>query len=282
MDLVLGHNQFIGVSHISEERGREREKKFSKVENIYRVVEAASAVGVKNMIIETHPRMLDFVKYYEQNKTFDMNFYLQVPYVQAYVQVINQRGMKGFLTEMIRRAGWGGTSSLALKGAFNLLKKDYLAIALSYLKLEVAPFSSFSVKGLILHNTLTDLLMALEVQSVCSTFEEYVNDTLKLDFGLATWNFCLVKRNLERWNIRPAFVMTPVNVKGFDMNPTQEDVEAGLREYDGTVFAMNVLGGGAFSIAEAASYVKSFDAVKKCVVGASSKEHLAELVEIFQ
>jgi len=282
VDLVLGHNQFIGVSHISEERGREREKKFSKVENIYRVVEAASAVGVKNMIIETHPRMLDFVKYYEQNKTFDMNFYLQVPYVQAYVQVINQRGMKGFLTEMIRRAGWGGTSSLALKGAFNLLKKDYLAIALSYLKLEVAPFSSFSVKGLILHNTLTDLLMALEVQSVCSTFEEYVNDTLKLDFGLATWNFCLVKRNLERWNIRPAFVMTPVNIKGFDMNPTQGDVESGLREYDGAVFAMNVLGGGAFSIAEAASYVKSFDAIKKCVVGASSKEHLSELVQIFQ
>lgn len=282
MDLVLGHNQFIGVSHISEERGREREKKFSKVENIYRVVEAASAMGVKNMIIETHPRMLDFVKYYEQNKTFDMNFYLQVPYVQAYVQVINQRGMKGFLTEMIRRAGWGGTSSLALKGAFNLLKKDYLAIALSYLKLEVAPFSSFSVKGLILHNTLTDLLMALEVQSVCSTFEEYVNDTLKLDFGLATWNFCLVKRNLEQWDVHPAFVMTPVNIKGFDMNPTQGDVESGLREYDGAVFAMNVLGGGAFSIAEAASYVKSFDAIKKCVVGASSKEHLSELVQIFQ
>jgi len=282
VDLVLGHNQFIGVSHISEERGREREKKFSKVENIYRVVEAASAVGVKNMIIETHPRMLDFVKYYEQNKTFDMNFYLQVPYVQAYVQVINQRGMKGFLTEMIRRAGWGGTSSLALKGAFNLLKKDYLAIALSYLKLEVAPFSSFSVKGLILHNTLTDLLMALEVQSVCSAFEEYVNDTLKLDFGLATWNFALVKRNLEQWDVHPAFVMTPVNMKGFDMNPTQKDVESGLREYDGAVFAMNVLGGGAFSIPEAASYVKSFDAIKKCVVGASSKEHLTELVQLFR
>ena len=281
MDLVLGHNQFIGVSHISEERGREREKKFSKVENIYRVVEAASAVGVKNMIIETHPRMLDFVKYYEQNKTFDMNFYLQVPYVQAYVQVINQRGMKGFLIEMIRQAGLGGTSSLALKGAFSLLKKDYLAIALSYLKLEVAPFSQFNVKALVLHNTLTDLLMALEVQSVCESFDQYVNDTLKLDFGLATWNFLLVKRNIERWNVRPAFIMTPVNVKGFDMNPTKEAVEEGLRNYDGTVFAMNVLGGGAYSISESASYVKSFDAVKKCVIGASSREHLAELGAIF-
>jgi hypothetical protein len=282
MELILGHNQFIGVSHTSEERGRERARRFSKVENIYRVVEAASALGFKNMMIETHPRMLDFLQYYEQNQTFDMNFYLQVPYVQAYIQTINQRGMRGFLSETIGRAGLAGTSSLALKSAFNLLKKDYLAIALSYFKLEIAPFSEFSVKALILHNTLTDLLMALEVSSAFSAFDQYVNDTLKLDFGLATWNFSLVKRNLERWNLRPAFVMTPVNVKGFDMNPTQEDVEAGLREYDGAVFAMNVLGGGAYSLPEAVSYVTSFDAVRRCVVGASSREHLKELVETFK
>ena len=282
MELILGHNQFIGVSHISEERGRERDKKFSKVENIYRVVEAASAVGFKNMMIETHPRMLDFLQYYERNKTFDMNFYLQVPYVQAFVQTINQRGMRGFLSEMIGRAGVAGTSSLALKSAFNLLKKDYLAIALSYFKVEIAPFSEFSVKALILHNTITDLLMALEVSSAFSAFDQYVNDVLKLDFGLATWNFSLTKRNLERWDLRPAFLMTPVNVKGFDMNPTKDEIEAGLREYEGTVFAMNVLGGGAYSLPEAASYVKSFDAIKRCVVGASSRDHLKELVETFQ
>ena len=282
MELILGHNQFIGVSHISEERGRERDKKFSKVDNIYRVVEAASAVGFKNMMIETHPRMLDFLQYYERNKTFDMNFYLQVPYVQAFVQTINQRGMRGFLSEMIGRAGVAGTSSLALKSAFNLLKKDYLAIALSYFKVEIAPFSEFSVKALILHNTLTDLLMALEVSSAFSAFDQYVNDVLKLDFGLATWNFSLTKRNLERWNLRPAFLMTPVNVKGFDMNPTKDEIEAGLRDYEGTVFAMNVLGGGAYSLPEAASYVKSFDAIKRCVVGASSRDHLKELVETFQ
>lgn len=282
MELILGHNQFIGVSHISEERGRERDRKFSKVENIYRVVEAASAVGFKNMIIETHPRMLDFLQYYERNQTFDMNFYLQVPYVQAFVQTINQRGMRGFLSEMIGRTGLAGTSSLALKSAFNLLKKDYLAVALSYFKVEIAPFSEFSVKALILHNTITDLLMALEVSSAFSAFDQYVNDVLKLDFGLATWNFSLTKRNLERWDLRPAFVMTPVNVKGFDMNPTKDEIEAGLREYEGTVFAMNVLGGGAYSLPEAASYVKSFDAVKRCVIGASSREHLKELVETFK
>jgi hypothetical protein len=54
VELIHGHNQFIGISHISEERGQEREKTFSKVENVYRVVEAASAVGFKHMITETH------------------------------------------------------------------------------------------------------------------------------------------------------------------------------------------------------------------------------------
>ena len=281
MELILGHNQFIGISHISEERGREREKKFSKVENIYQVVEAASAVGFKNMIIETHPRMLEFLRYYEQAQTFDMNFYLQVPYVQAYIQTINQRGMKGFLSEMIGRAGLTGMSSLALKGALGLLRKDYLSIALSYLKLEVAPFSDFSVKALILHNVLTDLLMALEVSPVFSAFDQHVRDVLKLDFGLATWNFSLVKRNLEQWNISPKFVMTPVNVKGFDMNPSQGEVETALKEYSGDIIAMNVLGGGAFPLAASSAYVKSFDKVRFCVIGASSQEHLRGLKDAF-
>jgi hypothetical protein len=281
VELILGHNQFIGISHISEDRGREREKKFSKVENIYKVVEAASNVGFKNMIIETHPRMLEFLQYYERAQTFDMHFYLQVPYVQAYVQTINQRGMKGFLSEMITRAGWAGTGGLAVKSAFNFLRKDYLAIALSYFKLEIAPFSEFSVKALILHNVLTDLLMALEVSSAFSAFDEYVNDTLKLDFGLATWNFALVKRNLEQWNLHPAFVMTPVNVNGFDMNPSQGDVETAMKEYTGDIIAMNVLGGGAFPLTASAAYVKSFDNVTRCVIGASSKEHLSELKDVF-
>jgi hypothetical protein len=281
VELILGHNQFIGISHISEERGREREKKFSKVENIYQVVEAASAVGFKNMIIETHPRMLEFLQYYEQAQTFDMNFYLQVPYVQAYIQTINQRGMKGFLSEMISRAGWGGTSNLALKSAFNFLKKDYLSIALSYLKLEIAPFSGFSVRALILHNTLTDLLMALEVSPVFSAFDQYVKDDLKLDFGLATWNFALTKRNLEQWDVHPAFVMTPVNVTGFDMNPSQGEVETALKEYSGDIIAMNILGGGAFPLAASSEYVSSFDSVTRCVLGASSKEHLRQLREAF-
>jgi len=78
MDLILGHNQFIGISHTSEERGIELQKKFYNVASIYRVVETAAGMGYKNMIIETHPKMLEFLDYYLKSQTFDMNFYLQV------------------------------------------------------------------------------------------------------------------------------------------------------------------------------------------------------------
>jgi ketosteroid isomerase-like protein len=75
--------------------------------------------------------------------------------------------------------------------------------------------------------------------------------------------------------------MTPVNVNGFDMNPSQGDVETAMKEYTGDIIAMNVLGGGAFPLTASAAYVKSFDNVTRCVIGASSKEHLSELKDVF-
>jgi hypothetical protein len=77
--------------------------------------------------------------------------------------------------------------------------------------------------------------------------------------------------------VRPAFVMTPVNVNGFDMNPSQREVETALKEYYGDLIAMNVLGGGAFSLEASSAFIRSFDHVTRCVVGASSKEHLSQL-----
>ncbi len=128
---------------------------------------------------------------------------------------------------------------------------------------------------------LTDLLMALEVSSVVSAFIEYANDALKLDLGLATWNSVLVRHNLERGNVRPAFVVTPVNVNGFDMNPSQREVETALKEYDGDIIATNVLGGGAVSLEASSAYISAFDRVTRRVVGASSNEHLSQLREAF-
>ena len=72
-----------------------------------------------------------------------------------------------------------------------------------------------------------------------------------------------------------------VNVNGFDMNPSQREVETALKEYDGDDTAMNVLGGGAVSLEVSSAYISAFDRVTRCVTGASSKERLSQLREAF-
>ncbi|MGB9980292.1 hypothetical protein [Methanobacterium sp.] len=281
MELILGHNQFIGISHISEERSREREKKFSKIENIYNVVEAASELGYKSMIMETHPRMVEFFSYYNENKTFDMDFYLQVPYVAGYVKKMNEKGIMGLVSDLVSQTGFLGAGGMALKGAANFLKRDYMSLAMSVLKFEVSPFSDINIKSLLLHNVFTDLLLALEMTDAFTEFERYVKDDLDLDPGFITLNFPLLKNNFEKWDINPSFVMTPVNPQGYDMNPSREVVEENISNYNGKIIAMNLLGGGAFSVEESNSYIRGFDNINHCVIGASSKEHLNELITIF-
>ena len=281
MELILGHNQFIGISHISDERSREREQKFSKIENIYNVVETASELGYKSMIMETHPRMVDFFNYYKENQTFDMDFYLQVPYALGYVKKMNERGIKGLLSDLVRQTGFSGVGSFALKSTAKLLKRDYVALGISVLKFETSPFTDVNIKSLLLHNVVTDLLLSLGISDAFLEYERYVKDDLGIDPGFITLNFPMLNKNLEDWDMKPSFVMTPINPLGYDMNPSRKVVEKNISNYDGKLIAMNLLGGGAFSVKEANSYIKNFNNINHCVIGASSREHLKELTEIF-
>jgi len=282
MELILGHNQFIGISHTSEERGIELQKKFYDASSIYKVVEIAANMGYKNMIIETHPKMLEFLGYYLKSQTFDMNFYLQVPHIQGYLQKMNEKGISGLFIDLVQRDGIKSLSSMALRNVIKFAKKDYFSMATSALQLEVSPFLDVNIKALLLHNVSTDLLLSLQLANAFAEYNNYVKDNLKLSVGFTTLNFQLFAKSFKNWNLGTPLVMTPINPKGFDMNPSREAVESTIRSYNGEIIAMNVLGGGAFSLGESSNYLRSFSKIKFCVVGASTKEHLLELNESFK
>ncbi len=282
MELILGHNQFLGISHISEERGGEREKRFSDVKNIYRLVEKAVDLGYKGMILETHPRMLEFVEYYRRNETFDIDFYLQLPYVQGYIEKMNEQGLSGLILEIVRRGGIKTVSSTLMKNLINYVKKDYINIAISFLQFEKAPFRDINIKALLLHNVVTDLLLSLKISQALEEYSIFVKEEMEMKPGFITLNFELFKKNFEEWNMKAPLVMTPINPGGYDMNPSVAAVETALKNYTREVIAMNILGGGAFSPSVACSYLKSYHNIKYCVVGASSEEHLREIIELFK
>ena len=281
MDLILGHNQFIGISHTSEERGIELQKRFQDPANIYRVVEIAADLGYKNMVIETHPKMLEFLNYYLKNQTFDMNFYLQVPYIQGYIQKMGEKGASSLFMDLAHRGGFKALSAMAFRNALNLARKDFISMGVSALQFEIAPFLDVNIKALLLHNVTTDLLLSLNVGIAFKEYTNYVKDTLKLIPGFVTLNFSFFENTLKKNNLGMPLVMTPINLKGYDMSPSKQVVEASINTYKGDIIAMNILGGGAFSLYESNEYLRSFNNIHSCVVGASSKEHLYQIYELF-
>lgn len=101
----------------------ELQKKFYDASSIYKVVEIAANMGYKNMIIETHPKMLEFLEYYLKSQTFDMNFYLQVPHIQGYIQKMNEKGISGLFIDLVQRDGIKNLSSMAFKKCNKFCKK---------------------------------------------------------------------------------------------------------------------------------------------------------------
>ncbi len=282
MKLLLGHNQFIGISHISDERGREREKKFSNVKNIYKIIEKAAEMGYKGMIIETHPRILEFLDYYKNNKSFDIDFYLQIPYIHSYIQKMNENGLMSLIGDIIYRNGLKRASRIAVKNMINLTKKDYISLALSFLELEIIPFIDLNIKAVLLHNVITDIFLSLGMSNCLKAYIEYMSDELDLKSGFITLNFHNFQSNINRLKIKPPLVMTPINPGGYDMNPSKGAVEMAINKYNGDIIAMNILGGGAFTIEKTRDYMKSLRKLKICVIGASSEKHLLESANIFK
>jgi hypothetical protein len=53
--IVLGHNSFFGVNHLSRERGRQRDALFEDTARILDMMRTAASLDVGAMMMSTHP-----------------------------------------------------------------------------------------------------------------------------------------------------------------------------------------------------------------------------------
>jgi hypothetical protein len=277
LKLILGHNQFLGISHTSYSDSGKKDARFSNVENIYSVVEKAADVGFSRMLIEPHPRLIQFIHEYNKRRTFDMKFFLQVPNVQNYVRKMNDGGIAGIISEFRSRLGILGASAALIKGGIMYLRRDYLSLGLVGLKLEVNPFKDLELEGVLLHNVVTDLLLSLGASEVLKEFHDFIIDEYQVTPGFVTLNLPLLTARNQYFD-KSDFIMTPINPLGYDMNPNSPTVENELRSSKSKIIAMNVLAGGSINIEKAASYLNGFENIDYVCIGASSEGHLREII----
>jgi hypothetical protein len=276
--IVLGHNAFFGVDHLSTRRGAERAAYFSDIEHVMSVVNEAVSHGAGGLMLSTHPRAAAITDRLRRER--DLSQQLQVfpllPYAQKYVTRANELGMVRVVTSTLSEASVRDKAGLGIDFLRTVLRRDPLDMVRALMRLELRTFRRLDVPVVFLHDALADLLLALDQPMVFGVFEQTLKKRFGTRAGVATKNLPYLVHRFEQWGLRLPVILTHVNKAGFHVNPGIDDCEAVLQRTDLEVMAMGTLASGYLTPDEAFAYVRTLPAVKSLVVGASSREHIAE------
>lgn len=281
--VILGDNQFFGVNHMSQDKGRATYEQFKDLNEIKRILKYGLSKGVNGVMFSTHPsiyEICDMIRADEELKN-NLNIYVNVPYIIKYVSMVTEMGMYETIKTMLKGKSGRGKTRFILETGANVLTLNHLGILERLIDVELAPFYDLNVKAVFLHNALCDLILGYDMKEVAIGFDQYIRKRYHAIPAYGTLNFSAFSKFLDDCGLNNSLVMTSVNKKGFLMNPSRDQVVEDISKSSHTVLAMATLASGRLLPEEAYSYIAD-TAVKHVVVGLSSKQHADETFSIIQ
>jgi hypothetical protein len=276
--IVLGHNSFFGVDHLSAERGRERAARFSDPREIMKVVDYAVEQGAGGMMMSTHATAAKVTEFLRNEARYrdSLEIYPLLPYVQKYVTAANEKGMLNVVLDSLASTSHSQKLGLIWSGAKGILTKDIRSILSSLIRLELQPFQGLNLKAVFLHDVFTDLALALDLKEIVEFYYEEMPAAYKAQPAFATKNLPMLLEKFEKWGFKNPLVMAHFNKIGFSMNPSREACEAALKERPAHIMAMSSLASGFLKPAEAYEYLGKIDHIESAVVSTSTPQHVRE------
>ena len=282
--IILGHNQFFGINHMSSEKGIVREKYFNDISNIIDLIKYAHCEGAGGLMLSTHERAREIAKALRKDAELanNLNLYILLPYMAKYVRKANERGLVNMMFETLESAGWSERLRIGLKGGIGVLKQDPFSIIKAMIDIELLPFKGLNIKAVFLHNSLTDLACGLGLSEVIKFFNEYILKKHNTSPAFCTLSSGLAMKYFHEIGMEDPIVMAPFNPAGFQMSPSKETCEEVLHKVPAKVIAMSVLAAGYVRPQEAYAYLATLPEIKSVIVGASSKRHIDEIFELLK
>ena len=282
--IILGDNQFFGVNHKSQDRGRQTYEQFKDISEIKKIIYTAMDYGVGGVFFSTHPAIYQITDMIRADSVLkkELSFYVNVPYIVKYVQMLNEMGMIRTVKSALSGKSFIQNSLYMLNTGFNVLSNNYLGVANRMIDIELNPFHDLNVKAIFLHNSLVDLAIGYKLTRVLQNFYDYVAKKYRVIPAFGTINYPLLCKELDKTNINEALVMTSINKKGFIMNPSRVEVEKAIENNNHTILAMGTLASGSIHPEEAYEYLFSIKKIRHVVVGLSSKKHADETFRILR
>lgn len=281
--IILGDNQFFGVNHMSQDKGKITYEQFKDLNEIRRILEYALSKGVKGVMFSTHPsigEICDMVRKDEYLRK-NLNFYVNVPYIIKYVSMVTESGIFNTIKNTLESQRGNGRIKFIVKTAGNLLTLNHMGILERLIDVELAPFHGLNIKAIFLHNALCDLALGYNMKDIIKGYDTYIKNVYHAVPGYGTLNYSSFAKFLNSCGLEESLIMTAVNKKGFLMNPTRDEVVADIAHNKHTVLAMATLASGRIPPAEAYEFVEE-TGIKHVVVGLSSKKHADETFDIIK
>lgn len=139
--LLIGDNSFIGVSHLSQERARERTERLD-VKSIVEIIETAVSCGATGYTFSTHPVNLQILSALQDSGKIESTFglYPVLPYAQGYVRLANEKGMRGLVDETLSRLSLLDRTKAIFDSGISALRLDPLGVMKTYLDMELKSY----------------------------------------------------------------------------------------------------------------------------------------------
>ena len=281
-EVLLGDNPFIGVSHLAQEKARLELREVSKLKAKVEVLKAGLEGGATGFTFSTHQSNLELLKYMRKihPETLEkLNYYILIPYAQGYVRKANVYGTVGLAKMIIR--------DILFKHPLDIVSSVIIfnasRVASLFIGVELEPYLRIlpreRIKAILLHEVLTELIMAFNLVDLLRELKKFVEKKLGVDFGLETRNIGQLKRFLESHSIEAEYLMTPMNPLSYQMAPSKEEAEKAIQELGEQgvkIIAINILASGAVNIEETCKYLEKFREKIYAVAYGTTKPHRAK------
>jgi len=275
--IIFGDNQFFGVSHMSEDRGMERMRRFQDTNEIIKVIDAAYDCGIRAFTFSTHDRVAQICDHFraDPQRYADLRLYPVLPYAQKYAHLVNEKGVVGAISDvLLADNSISNVFGMLLRGSMALLTQDPIKVTTILVDAEMKMFRGLSLGAVFLQNNLADLVLGLGIKEVFAAFTQHIETKYDTRAGFMTLNMPQMAEFLKGAGVQRPLVCAAINKVGFQMNPDIASYEKALRSNSIDAMAMSVMAAGAVPPREAFEYVAKVGGVGSIIFGASTRSHI--------
>lgn len=285
--LIVGDNPFQGVSHLSQQRARERDPGIIDPEHCASLIKLSMENGADGFMFSISEISLAILRELKRHRNLP-RLYAIAPAASDYVRLASRLGTPGLAIHLLKQIAASGNYGAIVNGIKGIAIRNPASLMKAYVlyelyRIKLATNRSVKPYSLLLHELVTEMGLAFNMQWL---FQAYVDFLLRLDIkpGFETRNSSMLIDRLTEWRIdsKQIVIVAPFNKIGFQMSPSRVKCEKSLQNVPDTeVIAMSVLAGGYIKVPEAIDYVNSLPQLKGIVVGVS-KEQQARDFKIFR